>query len=233
MFQTLLASRRSAPRFSPASVVAIVVHMALAAAAASATIAKPSARSSPVARPLPIYAPTPKTAPQPATAATAPRSVVSAPVLPVVSDLPSLAPISASVPTSNPLASAELRAITGTTGVRPAIGIVGEPGGTALSDAALGSDLVDDPVVVLSQRPPRYPAALEAAGVTGAVRLAFVVDTSGRVEPGSLRAVEVTAPGFEAAAREALLATRFRPARVRGRPVRQLAEQWVRFAARR
>ena len=91
---------------------------------------------------------------------------------------------------------------------------------------------VDDPVVILEQAPPVYPRAMAAAGISGRVVLEFVVDTAGRVERESLRVIASTQPAFEEAAREAMLATRFRPARVRGQPVRQLARQAMGFKGR-
>lgn len=230
MFHTLLASRRSSSRRSPASVLAVVLHVAIVVAAASATTSVPSMRPSVTAHPLPIFAPKRVATLEPAAAAS--TSIAAAPALPAMplaADVPPAIPASAVAPVT---AGADLRALTGSSQMPGRFTNSSDASGSALADAALASDLVDDPVVVLSQRPPRYPPALEVAGITGSVRLAFVVDTAGRVEPASLRVVEATAPGFESAAREALLATRFRPARARGRPVRQLAEQWVRFAAR-
>lgn len=67
---------------------------------------------------------------------------------------------------------------------------------------------------------PRYPDLLRQAGVQGRVLLQAIVDTTGRVQPQSVVVVVATHPGFVAAARQALEATLFRPARVDGRPVR-------------
>jgi periplasmic protein TonB len=88
---------------------------------------------------------------------------------------------------------------------------------------------VDDPVEVIEQPVPRYPSALAQGGISGRVELEYVVDTAGRAEAGSLRTLRSTHPAFEAAARASVLATRYRPARVRGRPVRQLVRQSLSF----
>jgi TonB family protein len=88
-----------------------------------------------------------------------------------------------------------------------------------------------DPAVLLTQPTPKYPAALESAGVTGGVTVEFVIDTMGRTEAGALRIVESSHPGFEEAARAAVLAARFRPAHLGAVPVRQLTRQRVRFVA--
>lgn len=113
-------------------------------------------------------------------------------------------------------------------GARLGDGLLPAPDGEAILLAAE----VDEPATVIRQGLPKYPKVLEALGVSGRVVLEFVVDTTGAVEPNSLRVVLSSAPGFEAAALEAMRATQFTPARARGRPVRQLASQAVNFTAR-
>lgn len=72
---------------------------------------------------------------------------------------------------------------------------------------------------VLTGPLPAYPELLRQAGVQGRVVLEAVVDTSGRVVPASVAVISATNPAFVAPARQALLATLFRPALVRGRLV--------------
>ena len=86
-----------------------------------------------------------------------------------------------------------------------------------------------EPAVVLSQPAPKYPALLLSAGLTGAVMVEFIVDTTGRVEPSSLEVIESNHRLFEASARATVLDSKFRPARLGPRPVRQLTRQRVRF----
>jgi protein TonB len=76
---------------------------------------------------------------------------------------------------------------------------------------------------------PRYPSMLQSAGLEGDVRAQFVVDTLGRVEQGSFRAVESTHALFAAAVRDALTQARFKPAEAGGHKVRQLVEQTFTF----
>jgi TonB family protein len=76
---------------------------------------------------------------------------------------------------------------------------------------------------------PRYPSMLASAGVEGVVYAHFVVDTAGRVEPGSIRFPKSDHQLFERAVREVLLRSRFSPALVGNRPVRQLVEQAFSF----
>jgi TonB family protein len=92
---------------------------------------------------------------------------------------------------------------------------------------------VDEPVEVVEQPVPRYPPVLAQAGIMGRVELEYVVDTLGRAEPGSLHALTSTRPEFEAAARAAVLDSRYRPARLHGRVVRQLVRQMLSFLAER
>lgn len=89
---------------------------------------------------------------------------------------------------------------------------------------------VDQPVGVVRPPVPRYPPALRQAGLAGFVVVQFVVDTLGRVEAGSVAILESSHPHFEDAARDAVLAARFRPARIRGVAVRQLVQQRIRFS---
>jgi TonB family protein len=95
----------------------------------------------------------------------------------------------------------------------------------------LAADAVDQAVEILEQPPLRYPRLLAQAGIPGRVEIEFVVDTLGRAEPASLRMLGSARTDFEAAARVAVLGTRFRPASWHGRPVRQLVRQALSFRA--
>jgi protein TonB len=72
---------------------------------------------------------------------------------------------------------------------------------------------------VLTGPLPVYPELLRQAGIQGRVVLEAIVDSGGRVVPGSIAVVSATNPAFVAPARQALLATLFRPALVGGRMV--------------
>lgn len=85
---------------------------------------------------------------------------------------------------------------------------------------------------VLSGPLPTYPELLRRAGVEGLVVLEAVVDSTGRVQPGSIAVVSATNPGFVEPARRALRATLFRPARVAGRAVAMLVRVPFAFAIR-
>ncbi len=95
------------------------------------------------------------------------------------------------------------------------------------------SDLVtEEHAEVLTGPLPVYPELLRQAGVQGRVVLEAVVDTTGRVLAASILVVSRTNPGFVAPARQALLATLFRPAMVAGTPVRMRVRIPYEFAIR-
>ena len=108
-------------------------------------------------------------------------------------------------------------------------GGMGSGGGEALS-----FDQVEKPVLPLPGSPaPAYPAMLRAAAVEGRVVARFVVDTMGRVEPGSFRVLESTHELFVGSVRAALPAMRYLPAEAGGRRVRQLVQQTFEFTLER
>lgn len=80
---------------------------------------------------------------------------------------------------------------------------------------------------------PPYPLSLRSAGLEGDVRVRFIVDTVGRVEPASIEILQATHPLFGSAVATWLLRTRYSPAEVAGRFVRQLVEQRVSFTLTR
>ena len=114
-------------------------------------------------------------------------------------------------------------------------GIGGEPGSGTAPGSGVMSDLqVDRQVSILSgYRTPRYPEVLRAAGVEETLNASFVVDTSGRVESGSLEIPDAKHAPFIAAVREALANARFRPAESHGRRVRQRVVQAFVFSLQR
>jgi protein TonB len=93
---------------------------------------------------------------------------------------------------------------------------------------------VEKAVMPLQGNPsPRYPAMLAASGAEGVVQAQFVVDTTGRIEEGSIRILRADHALFERAVRDAMRRMRFSPAEVGQRKVRQLVEQGFSFAIQR
>ena len=88
------------------------------------------------------------------------------------------------------------------------------------SDSVYAETQVDERAELLSIPDADYPPMLRRAGIQGTVIVQAVVDTRGRVVPGSLRVLSSANPGFNESALKALQQAVFRPARVHGRPVK-------------
>ena len=83
---------------------------------------------------------------------------------------------------------------------------------------------VDRGAALISPPRPRYPEQLRAAGVTGRVIVRLVVDTLGRVEPGTINIRESSHDLFTHSVRAILPALRFVAAEAGGRKVRMLVD---------
>lgn len=77
---------------------------------------------------------------------------------------------------------------------------------------------------------PLYPEMLKSAGVEGEALVQFVVDTTGRAEPGSFKVLRATHDAFAEAVRTTLPRMRFLPAELHGQRVRMLVQQPFAFA---
>jgi protein TonB len=88
---------------------------------------------------------------------------------------------------------------------------------------------IDDPPVAIAVSPPRYPPAMESAGIPGRVEAQFVIDTLGHVDPSSFKVIKTTHQAFVEPAREAVLKTLFRPGKNHGQVVAVLVQQAISF----
>ncbi len=79
----------------------------------------------------------------------------------------------------------------------------------------------------------QYPPLLRQAGIEGTVMLRAIIDTTGHVERKSVEVVNTDHSGFNRAARSMLLKCLYRPGRVRGRAVRVLIKQPIKFGITR
>ncbi|MGH7678764.1 MAG: TonB family protein [Gemmatimonadaceae bacterium] len=108
------------------------------------------------------------------------------------------------------------------------------PSAPAVGDSVYRPHFVERQVLPRADNPrPVYPPSLRAAMVEGSVVVQFVVDTTGRVEPQSISILHSTHEQFSHSARQWLTRTRYAPAEIRGRPVRQLVQQEVAFTLER
>jgi hypothetical protein len=84
----------------------------------------------------------------------------------------------------------------------------------------------------VNSAPPAFPPSLYASGIPGLVIAEFVVDSTGRVETGTLGIVSSTAPLFTEAVRLALETATYMPAVKNGRSVRQFVQQPFEFSVK-
>jgi protein TonB len=109
----------------------------------------------------------------------------------------------------------------------------GVEGGKAVvqSDQPYFEFQVEKPVVPTpGSISPRYPDMLRQAGVEGEVLAQFVVDTTGKAEPGSLKILKSSHDMFVQSVKNALPQMKFIPAEVGGRKVKQLVQQPFSFS---
>jgi TonB family protein len=105
--------------------------------------------------------------------------------------------------------------------------------GVLVPAAPFDARYVEEAPVLLAHPAPRYPEILRQALLGGRVLVEAVVDTSGRVEPASLRITASPHALFGDEARAVVLGSRYRPARVSGRAVRVRIVVPVTFELRR
>lgn len=96
-------------------------------------------------------------------------------------------------------------------------------------DSVYPSSAERAPVLLRSARV-NYPEGLRQAGVEGRVLVQAIIDTAGDAEPASIHILATADHGFDSAARDWMLHTKFEPARIAGRPVRAFVTTSVDFA---
>jgi len=77
-----------------------------------------------------------------------------------------------------------------------------------------------------------YPPLLMQAGIEGTVMVQAIIDTMGRVEPNSLKITQTANAGFNESAKQTVVKSLFRPARVYGKAVRVLIQLPVTYTIR-
>lgn len=109
-----------------------------------------------------------------------------------------------------------------------AAGVVGGSGPVSTQETFVEAE-VDDPVQAINFQKPKYPPVLQQAGIAGSVDVQYVVGIDGKAEPASFRVLRSTNKAFEDPARDAILGSTFKPAKIKGQAVRQLVQQRVSF----
>ncbi|HUL49543.1 MAG TPA: TonB family protein [Gemmatimonadales bacterium] len=108
----------------------------------------------------------------------------------------------------------------------------GVEGGRADGTVPLANQLYAEAVVeekpqLVSAPPLPYPEIMRRLGIEGRVLIQAVVDTTGRVEPGSIKIMSSSNSAFDQPTRQWVLKALFRPARLHGEAVRVLINQPV------
>jgi len=85
----------------------------------------------------------------------------------------------------------------------------------------------------LAGPPPAYPPLLQSAQIEGTVMVEAIIDTTGHIEPASIKVISTTNPGFNESAKQAIQKWLYRPARVYGRAVRVLIHQPINYTITR
>jgi periplasmic protein TonB len=228
----LLESSAPRRRSRGGTLVSVAVHAAVIVGAAAATADAGLTDDEGVPEHIIHYAP--PASPPPASPAPPPdgatRTSTSGPTfsMPAPPDVPpvDIPPIATGAAPIDPTAGLREtfgEGVSSSTGSGTATIPAGEP---------LAPHLVERVAQPLAPARPRYPETLRAAGVEGRASLRFVVDTAGRVEPGSVQVAGATHPLFGEAARAAVAGLRFRPAEAGGHRVRQLVELPFEFVLR-
>jgi TonB family protein len=103
----------------------------------------------------------------------------------------------------------------------------GSASGATIPNQLFSEAFVEEKPLLLSAPPLTYPEGLRREGIEGHVVVQAVVDTTGRVEPGSIKIVKSSNAAFDLPTRLWVLKALFRPARLHGEAVRVLISQPV------
>ena len=231
MFDELLETRaRREQRSAGGTIASVVIHSALivgtVVATAGGSTPPPAVRDPHLIFVAPAH---PEHPPSPAVRR--PTVLSSAPVFCVCATIELPSPPDFDPPRGAPIEPGTV----GTPGsARPGAPVIGNPGSVPDGGGLWTEAIVEKPALALPGSPvPAYPELLRRAGVVEEVVAQFVVDTSGRVEPDSFRALRETHPLFAAAVARVLPRMRFVAAEVGGHHVRQLVQQSFVFAIER
>ncbi|HET7584690.1 MAG TPA: energy transducer TonB [Gemmatimonadaceae bacterium] len=232
MLDTLVESQRARRRIGPGSLLSIAVHVAVISLLVRGGSRRPLQAHSapPPTQPPVIYIQEPTAPVTGGALSSGGGRRQSSPTVPALPDnvgtialpdapWPVFAPDSISAP------------VIGRETFAPASGTrESSRSNPASAGGVYANGAVDAPAVMRAGNPrPAYPETLRASGITGTVRVQFVVSARGVVEHGSARVVASDNALFTAAVLGVLPRLRFQPAVVRGRAVRVLVEQTFAF----
>ena len=231
MVGTLIESRAKRQRRPAGTAVSFLVHSAIVVAALLLTARPTIGRLKPPVITMVTIAPPIEPKPAPPVASRPAPSVTNAPPALRI-EAPTLIPVGIpDIDLSAAPTPTDFNAWRGATscvhGCDFGIPTTDTSSAQTWTGAELAMRLREPPV------PPRYPERLRAAGVDGNVLVRFVVDTTGRVAPGSIEILESSHELFTAAVRETLARLRFLPAEVNGRKVTAAAMMPFQFTLKK
>jgi protein TonB len=235
MFGTLIESRAARQKRTGSSVASVVAHVAIIGSAVAATATQEKRPDPPPQVVIVDYVPPVVPPPEPmatsnpmrdATVIAAPKSVVLQTPSFVPTEIPPIDLNAAPTPVDF-----TARRIVGASVLcdrdcpRSGVGV---------DSAGRDSRTANDVMMRMREAPvpPRYPETLRRAGIEGEVVVKFVVDTTGRVDMGSVEVVRATHDAFVIAVRESLAKLRFNPSMVGERKVPALAMMPFHFTLR-
>jgi len=233
MFENLIETKPKKPKTMKTMVLSVVVHAVLIAGAFYGTLQAKEALEKPKAEKVEFVEmkkdepPPPEKPPEP------PPEVVAAPpppkgfqVLTAPIKIPDVLP---EIDLSKKMTDEADFSGKGVAG-----GIAKGVGSTPITDQTYFEFQVEKQVAPApGNSPPRYPDMLRSANVEGEVLVQFVVDTTGRVERGSIKILKSSHDLFTNSVQSALSGMRFYPAEIGGRKVKQLVQQPFNFALTR
>jgi periplasmic protein TonB len=236
MFENLIETKPKKPKTLKTAVLSVVVHSILIAAAVYGTLEAKEAIEKPKAEKVEFVEmkkdepPPPEKQPEP------PPEIVAAPpppkgfqVLTAPIKIPDVLPeIDLSKKVTDE-ADFSGKGVAG--GI--AKGVVGGTGPVNTDQTFFEFQVEKQVAPAPGSGGPRYPDMLRSANVEGEVLMQFVVDTTGRVEMGSVKVLKTSHDLFTNAVRQFLQSARYYPAEIGGRKVKQLVQQPFNFTLTR
>jgi periplasmic protein TonB len=233
MFNQLIESKRSKKRSPGTTAFSIALHAGLIGLAVWATAnaaiqsEKPKAEKIEFVQVKPDKPPPPKPEPPPP-----PKEVTVAPPPPKgfqVLQAPPIVPVKIpDIDLSKKVTDAADFSGKGVAG-GVAKGVVGGTGPVTDNQTYQAYQVEKTAATAPGQPAPTYPPTLNSAGIEGSVTAQFVVDTTGRVAPGSIVIKTASNDLFGASVRSVLPRIHYYPAEAGGHKVKQLVEQTFSF----
>jgi protein TonB len=230
MFENLIETKPKKPKTVKTMILSVVIHAVLISGAVYGTLQAKEALEKPKAEKVEFVEMKKDEPPPPEEKAPPPPEIVAAPpppkgfqVLTAPIKIPDVLPEIDLSKKMTDEADFSGKGVAG--GI--AKGVVGGTG--PVSDQTYFEFQVEKQVSMAGQANLRYPDMLRSANVEGEVLAQFVVDTTGRVEKGSVKILKSSHELFTNSVQAALGSMRFYPAEIGGRKVKQLVQQPFNF----